>query len=228
MRVHFVVSPFHYYCEMCDLDFRTPAGRRLHVETSPNHADEEWEAPNMDEFDIDRNIEGWEDRAGAIIYPGTNALAKKLNFNISDHYTPRDEYWPEDGLEYSDDATMVAEVDIGCDDLELEEEICPCNDFSSAGDDISGLSDINTEDITESVYDLVDRQISKEFRDAIRRDTVQTPNGGQLVVLPMLEISPEEMANLCPIYIGALPMDPVMQAGLEQDERERALRQSAA
>jgi len=206
-----VLSPNHYYCEQCDRDFQTPAGRRLHVETSPCHSDEGWEAPDLDQMDVDQTVKGWEDSVGTLLYPKTNAFAEALY--VPEHYNSRDEYWFEDGLEYTDDEPMLEGQS---DDFEVG--MCSCRDNSSNDSDISGLSDINTEDITESVYDQVDRQISKELRESIRRDTIRTPNGGHLVLIPMLEISPEQMANLCPVYVGALPMDPVMEAQLNRDQ----------
>lgn len=136
-------------------------------------------------LDIDQSIAGWEDIAGAILFPEINDLAKECD--SAEHYTSQDEYWLEDGLEYCDD-NPVADTDANLQDPEDDtSSLEAASSFEGSTPemvDYSSLSDINTDDIPESVWDYVDRQVSYQLREAILRDTIQTPNGGLLVVTP--------------------------------------------
>jgi E3 ubiquitin-protein ligase RFWD3 len=61
------VSPRHNWCAVCERDFRTPAGLRIHVEYAAVHRDDSDD--DSDDEEIDDSVEGWEDELGLARFP---------------------------------------------------------------------------------------------------------------------------------------------------------------
>ena len=115
---HYVVSLRHFYCSVCRVEFKTAAGLRAvrpffpppssstqhvhhcrpqHIELAAIHRGEaEDEDEREDEIEIDDSYEGWEDDAGAVLFPDENEDYYEPPVSMDDAVEPEDEYWDED------------------------------------------------------------------------------------------------------------------------------------
>ncbi|KAJ7780598.1 putative zinc-finger-containing protein [Mycena maculata] len=71
LRNHFVYSRHHHYCASCEIEFRTPAGLRYHIEHAPVHCDDSDSEEENEEPEKHRSIPAheWEEEMGQLKYP---------------------------------------------------------------------------------------------------------------------------------------------------------------
>ncbi|KAJ7175806.1 hypothetical protein C8R46DRAFT_70234 [Mycena filopes] len=147
LRNHFIYSRHHHYCASCEIEFRTPAGLRYHIEHAAVHCDDsdsdddEEEAaarsyspspsssrfPSPSAFDGDDALTAslrWEEEMGELLYPDEPAPPSSDD-DSDDSYEAFDDYDFEDAEELRDPALVELE-DVPDDECEDEDdEIVP-------------------------------------------------------------------------------------------------------
>lgn len=87
---HLVISPRHNWCAVCEKDFKTRAGFRVHVEYAAVHRDDSDD--DSDDEEIDDSSEGWEDELGRIQFPNEGDSDADEG-DVSDESV---DYWTDD------------------------------------------------------------------------------------------------------------------------------------
>lgn len=77
---------------VCERDFKTAAGLRVHIEYAAVHRDDS-DDDDSDDDSIDDSAEGWEDELGSRVFPEENSRSSNAGETEGDSYV---NYWTED------------------------------------------------------------------------------------------------------------------------------------
>ncbi|KAF8208893.1 hypothetical protein K438DRAFT_1573771, partial [Mycena galopus ATCC 62051] len=74
LRNHYIYSKHHHYCASCEIEFKTPAGLRYHIEHAPVHCadsddEEEYHSHSHNLNSPEFSWTEWEEEMGILTYP---------------------------------------------------------------------------------------------------------------------------------------------------------------